>query len=123
MEMRHCICAFLNNAGTLRTDIKGRALPGGANLFPDVLGNEAVVYRATKIVKLWVPGTKFGRKGKIVYENQSSQVKFFDCQLVVYAYSNYSTSQDIFFVGRVNDCVKQMFFKDGWNRKISRHFL
>jgi hypothetical protein len=76
-------------------------------------GNQQfVLSRATKIVKLWIPGAKFGKGGKIRYENGSTQVKFFDYRLVVYAYSNYSTLQDIYNVGRINDYVKQMYFKD-----------
>jgi len=78
-----------------------------------VAANTMSLSRATKIVKMWIPGAKFGKGGKIVYENGSSQVKFFDYRVVVYAYSNYSTLQDVYYVGRINDYVKQTFFKDG----------
>jgi hypothetical protein len=72
------------------------------------------ISRATKIVKLWIPGKKFGRNGKIRYESGSTQVKFFDHHLLVYAYSNYDTGEatTAFYVGRVNDEVIQMFYKD-----------
>lgn len=68
--------------------------------------------RATRIVKMWIPGGKFVRGGKIKYENGTTQVKFYDYNLLVYAYSNYSTFQDEIFVGRVNDTITQMYFKD-----------
>lgn len=74
---------------------------------------EQVMSRATKIVRMYIPGAKFGKGGKIMYENGSTQVKFFDYRLLVYAYSNYTTLQDVYFVARLNDYVKQMYFKDG----------
>lgn len=74
--------------------------------------NYNMLSRATKIVKVWIPGRKFGRKGKIVYEDNSSQVKFFDYHVLLYAYSNYSTNQDLWNVGRLNDYVQQLYFKD-----------
>lgn len=73
----------------------------------------AVQSRATKIVKLWIPGVKFGKNGVFQYENGGTQGKFFTYQIVVYAYSNYTTLQDTFYVGRVNDYIKQIYFKDG----------
>jgi hypothetical protein len=48
----------------------------------------------------------------IKYENESENVKFFDYHVLCYAYSNYTTSQDIYYVGRVNDYVQQMYYKD-----------
>lgn len=74
--------------------------------------NYNMLSRATKIVKVWIPGSRFGRKGKIVYEDNSSQVKFFDYHVLLYAYSNYSTNQDLWYVARVNDYVQQIYFKD-----------
>lgn len=68
--------------------------------------------RPTRIVKMWIPGRKFGRRGLIQYEQGSSQPKFFDYTVLVYAYSNYSTLQDLFYVARVNDYVKVMYYKD-----------
>jgi len=75
--------------------------------------SQLVSSRATRIVKMWIPGTKFGKGGRIQYENGTEQVKFFDYRVCVYAYSNYSTLQDVYYVGRLNDYVKQIFFKDG----------
>lgn len=69
--------------------------------------------RATRIVKMWIPGKKFSKTGVIKYEDgNSSQVKFFDYHVLVYAYSNYSTNQDVWNVGRVNDYIKTLYFKD-----------
>lgn len=53
-----------------------------------------VLSRASRIVKLWIPGYKFVRSGKVQYEQGSSQPKFFDYHCVLYAYSNWSTFQD-----------------------------
>jgi hypothetical protein len=61
----------------------------------------AQISRATKIVKLWIPGAKFNRSKNIKYENGDSRTKFFDYHAILYAYSNYSTSQDTFYVARV----------------------
>lgn len=71
--------------------------------------------RATRIVKVWIPGNKFVKSRKIVYEHSDAntfQTKFFDYHCVLYAYSNYSTNQDLWNVGRVNDFTKQIYFKD-----------
>lgn len=77
--------------------------------------NDANTYmsRATRIVKMWIPGRKFSRSGVIQYENGGPNPKFFDYHVLLYAYSNYSTSQDIYAVARVNDIVTQLYFKDG----------
>lgn len=71
-----------------------------------------VVSRATKLVSIYIPGRKFGRNGVVQYENSSSNPKFFDYHLLVYSYSNYDTT-NAFYVGRVNDEVIRMFYKDG----------
>ena len=49
--------------------------------------------RATKIVKIWIPGKKFTKSRVIQYENNSQQVNFFDYHLLYYAYSNYDTAE------------------------------
>lgn len=78
-----------------------------------ITGDQETFSRATRIVKMWIPGKKFGRNGKITYENGTSQVKFFDYCLMVYAYSNIATAQALnWTVGRVNDEVIRMFYKD-----------
>lgn len=73
----------------------------------------SILSRATKIVKVWIPGYKFVKSSTIKYEQGSSQPKFFDYHVLLYAYSNYSTDQDILYVARVNDYVQQIFYKDG----------
>ena len=72
----------------------------------------STVSRATRIIRMWIPGAKFGRNGKVKYESGSTQVKFFDYHLLVYSYSNYDSAETVFNVGRVNDEVIQMFYKD-----------
>jgi len=86
---------------------------GGAAGFTQADNTNQVLSRATKIIKVYIPGTKFFRNGVAKYENQSStQLKFFDYHLVLYAYSNFTTNQDLWNVGRVNDYVKTTFYTD-----------
>jgi len=69
--------------------------------------------RATKLVKINLPGKLFGKNGLICYENGSSQVKFYDYSVCIWAYSNYSTSSALAYnVLAVNDYVKEMWYKD-----------
>jgi len=69
--------------------------------------------RATRIVRVYIPGRKFGRGGTITYEDQStSQLKFFDYTLVLFAYSNFTSSQDAVYVGRINDYIKTLYYTD-----------
>jgi len=74
--------------------------------------SEQLISRATRIVKMWIPGTKFGRGGKIRYEDGGTRQKFFDYHVLVYAYSNYSTLQDVYYVGRLNEYTKTLYYKD-----------
>lgn len=67
----------------------------------------------TKVIKMWIPGRKFGRGGTIQFENaNSSQVKFFDYRIVVLAYDWFGTPQDINNVGRINELYTKCYFKD-----------
>lgn len=86
----------------------------GAGTYDMLNGQQTILSRATKIIKFWVPGKKLVKNGKVQYENaQSGQVKFYDYNLVIYAYSNYSTSSALGFnVLAVNDFVKVIYFKD-----------
>lgn len=68
--------------------------------------------RSTRIMKFWIPGSKFRKDGLIKYENGSDQVKFYDYHAILYAYSNWTTLQDVYYVGRINDYVQTMYFKD-----------
>lgn len=75
-------------------------------------GGKASTSRATRIVRMWIPGTRFTKSGIITYENGTNDPKFFDYHVVCYAYSNYSTAQDIWNVGRVNEFLARMYYKD-----------
>jgi len=66
---------------------------------------------ATKICKVWIPGSRFARNGVIQYENGTSQVKFFDYHVMIYVYSNYGTYAD-WYVARVDDYISQLYFTD-----------
>jgi hypothetical protein len=98
------------NSSTWGGDIKVTELASGVNAQDSA---NTSLSRATRIVKFWIPGTKFGRNGKITYENGSIfQTKFYDYTLMLYAYSNFTTLQDVFYVARVNDVVKTMYYTD-----------
>jgi len=71
-----------------------------------------VTSRATKIIKIWIPGTKFSKSGVITYEDGGNAAKFFDYHVLLYAYSNYSTDQDLYNIARLNDVITQMYYKD-----------
>jgi len=71
--------------------------------------------RATRIVKFYIPGSKFTKNRIIQYENGTTQVKFFDYHFMMYAYSNFSTVDAgvvAYNVGRLNDCFIKMYYKD-----------
>lgn len=70
--------------------------------------------RATKIVKCWIPGNKFSPNGVIQFQNAGARPKFFDYMCVLYAYSNYSTSDGLvaYNVARLNDVVTVSYYKD-----------
>lgn len=98
------------NTGTI-----GGGNYGGSSLTDSGLNqvwNYESLSRATKIVKVWIPGERFVPKGLVQYENGSEQVKFFDYHIVLYAYSNITTSQDMYNIGRLNDAVIQLYYKD-----------
>lgn len=85
----------------------------GAGTFDMLNGQQTVLSRATKIVKMWIPGKVFTKSGIIQYENGTAQVKFYDYRVVIYAYSNYSTSEALGFnVGRVNDYINTLYYTD-----------
>jgi len=84
----------------------------GSGIVYESAGTTAALSRATKIVRMWIPGSKFSRSGKITYVNSGYDPKFFDYHVVCYAYSNYSTAQDVYYVGRVNEFISRMYYKD-----------
>ena len=81
---------------------------------PTLSGSDVGLSRATKFVKMWIPGRKLCNQGdKLIYENNSSQPKFYDYHAMVMAFSNYSTSIiQTFYVGRCSEFVYQFYFKD-----------
>jgi len=95
------------------TEVGTTVPPSGAGIFygSGSAGATNQISRATKICKIWIPGTKFARNGVITYENGASQVKFYDYHVMLYAYSNYSTNTD-WYVARVNDYISQLYFTD-----------
>lgn len=67
----------------------------------------------TKIVSAWIPGRKFGRNGNVQYEGGSiTDVKFFDYRVVIVAYDWYGTPQDVNNVGKINDAMCKLYYKD-----------
>lgn len=99
------------NQGT--TGAMPAPLIGGSTGWNEATGATTTLSRATRIVKFYIPGSKFSTKGNVKYENNATaQVKFYDYHLLLYAYSNYSTNQDAWFVGRLNDYVKTMYYTD-----------
>lgn len=94
----------------------------GAQYVVETLGNSGIyqqgaadqtLTRATKIISVYIPGRKIAKGGVLKYENGSAtQLKFFDYHTVLFAYSNFSTNQDQFNVGRVNDYLKTIYYTD-----------
>lgn len=82
--------------------VTGLAEPG---VLAGVTGN--------RIIKAWIPGSKFGPGGRVQYENGSNtNVKFFDYRFFVLAYDWYGTPQDVNNVGRVNSMFSKIYYKD-----------
>ncbi len=103
------------NAGTLQN------MQGGGSGFWGVDASTAnqgsVLSRATKIVSVTIPANKFVRGCKLVYENGTSQPKFFDYHCILFAYSNWSTTTSVLVggpwnVARLNDYVRTINYTD-----------
>jgi hypothetical protein len=76
-------------------------------------GTNLISSPPSRIVRLYIPGAKFGKNGVIKYEDLStSQVKFYDYTLVLFAYANLAVSQDLVSIGIVNDYIKTMYYTD-----------
>lgn len=82
----------------------------GASLTGEPTG--AAGGQGTKIIKMWIPGRKFGRGGNVIYEDGSSQPKFFDYRICIVSYDWYGTPQDVNAVGRINEIFSKIYFKD-----------
>lgn len=67
----------------------------------------------TRVIKMWIPGYKFGRNGVVQWEsNSATQLKFFDYRLVILAYDWYGTPQDSNAVGKINELYMKLYYKD-----------
>lgn len=66
-----------------------------------------------RVFDMIVPGSKFGKGGRVTYENASfNQLKFFDYRLCCVAYDWYGTPQDTNNVGYINDGFVKVYFQD-----------
>lgn len=93
-----------------------------ANGFSDAPTNDPVntyntqsLGNATRICKMWIPGTKFVRNGVLKYENGTAQAKFFDYHFIAYGYANANTNVDPSYsipVGVLKHHIVQMYYKD-----------
>ena len=89
----------------------GGTLTGGG-LFDVGPSNQQLYSRQTKLVKINL-SPKIMKISKITYDNTGTVQKFFDYNLLIFAYSNYSTSDALAFnVLRVNDYIRTMYFTD-----------
>lgn len=83
-------------------------LASGAN-------NYAAQGKATRLMKIWIPGSKLFRGGVCRYENGSTQVKFFNYHFMVYSWSNSDANIDPaqnVINGILKHYVCQMYYKD-----------
>ena len=67
---------------------------------------------ATRVIKMWIPGTKITKSGIISYENQSNDVKFYDYRWVMVCYDWNGTPSDINTVGTINEGYVKIYYKD-----------
>jgi len=66
-----------------------------------------------RIIKAWIPGSKFGKGGVVQYtDTTSTDLKFFDYRFYVLCYDWYGTPQDVNNVGRINSMFSKIYFKD-----------
>jgi len=84
---------------------------------PQIDSTLRIAAQGTKTLKMWIPGSKFGRMGNVQYENGSqTQVKFYDYRIVLLAYDWYGTPETILGVtnqvGRINELYTKVYFKD-----------
>lgn len=66
---------------------------------------------ASKVVRFWIPGSKFGKGGNIQYENGTDNLKFFDYRWVLCVYDWYGSAAGN-QVGRINEGYCKIYFKD-----------
>lgn len=89
------------------------------NLAPNAVGATGVPASGTsagigtKCIKMWIPGSKFGRQGNLTYEDGSAtQLKFHDYKVCVLCYDWLGTPQDVNNVGLLNELYTKLYFKD-----------
>lgn len=90
----------------------GNTAPTGVGAVTGVPTGETGGGQGTRVVKLWIPGHKFGRGGNVQFENGSTQVKFYDYYLVFMTYDWYGTAQDTNAIGKINELYTKLYFKD-----------
>jgi len=86
-------------------------LPDTANTY----NNYQAQGKATRLMKIWIPGSKLFRNGVCKYENGSTQTKFFNYHFIVYSWSNSDANVDPaqnVINGTLKHYVCQMYFKD-----------
>lgn len=90
-------------------------LAGTTNIGSGLYDASTIQYYSppSKIVSFNVPGYKFGYGGNIKYQDGQSIVKTYDYKVIVYAYSQFGTSEALGWnVGRVNEYIRQIYFTD-----------
>lgn len=75
-------------------------------------GSDVIGAVGSKIISMWVPGDKFSRGGKIIYENSGSQPKFYSYHLMILCYDWYYTPQDVNNVGAVTEGWCKLYYQD-----------
>lgn len=99
--------------GGAALSLNGSGIDGGTDTGAFVTENAFLLSRATRLIKLWIPAKKIFKNTVVQYENGSNQPKFFDYQVLLYAYSNYSTTETpAWNVGRLNDYIRQIYYTD-----------
>ena len=71
--------------------------------------------RPTRVVKIWIPGSKLFKNGVIRYENNSAQTKFFDYHFIMYAYINSdadSNNSGNVIAALMKHYICQIYYKD-----------
>lgn len=102
----------ISNANGVNNEVGTLLPPTNAGIQYTTGSDVRTLSRASKIIKAWIPGKAFAKNGVIQYENAGTQVKFHDYQVLLYAYSNYGTDQDVWNVARCNDYINQLYFTD-----------
>lgn len=86
--------------------------PIAASATGSAIGATDVAGQATRIMRVSIPGKKFGRNGVIKYENGSVQVKFYDYIPIFLCYDWFGTPASVNTVGRINEGYSKIYFKD-----------